>query len=115
LILTGGIAMRRQHTHNDSVVAPPQAGLDDTMRAIAQEAAQRAFALLGTAAPQPRVWMLESEAEDYMRLADGSLGTLRRRGFPVPPSVGTGKMRRYKVSEVDAWMQSRTGPLNAAA
>jgi hypothetical protein len=82
-------------------------GLDDAIRAAAKAAVDEVFARLCSVTPLPKKWLTEAEVEQYLGWARGTLGVKRYRGDPVPPSFGEGKMRRTKVADVDAWVESQ--------
>lgn len=50
-------------------------------------------------------WMTTEEAAEHMRYEPETLNKWARLGTKGPTAYGTGKDRRYKKSECDAWLQ----------
>jgi hypothetical protein len=86
---------------NDS---PDSLDLTAEFRRIAREEAAKV---------PPRTFLTEREAETFLRWAPQTLAVRRCQGKPVPPSYGTGKLRRYAVDEVDAWVRAGSGTVAA--
>lgn len=50
-------------------------------------------------------WLTTNEAAEHMRYEPETLYKWARTGSKGPRPYGTGKDRRYKKSECDAWLQ----------
>lgn len=59
--------------------------------------------------PQPLAaddqWFTTEEAAEHMRYEPTTLNKWARTGSKGPRAYGSGKDRRYKKSECDAWLQ----------
>jgi excisionase family DNA binding protein len=60
------------------------------------------------------VWLTAAEAADRARLCPEVFRRKVRRG-EGPPSFGTGRLRRFKASSVDEWIERGSGASSTPA
>jgi hypothetical protein len=97
--------MQNRHITSAPKILP--ANPDDAIRSTAKAVVDEVLARLGPVAPLPKKWLTETQVEQYVGWARGTLGVKRYRGDSVPKSYGEGKMRRTKVADVDAFIESQ--------
>lgn len=62
----------------------------------------------------PKGWLWSEEAADYLGVCVTTLYRWRRDEYG-PKSVPHGRRRyKYKIAELDAWMNSESGPVEPA-
>lgn len=62
-----------------------------------------------------KVLLNESEAAELLSMAVGTLGVWRSTGRYNIPFIKVGRSVRYKRSELEAWLESRTRTTGATA
>ncbi|WP_454858432.1 helix-turn-helix domain-containing protein [Promicromonospora soli] len=60
-----------------------------------------------TAAPAAQVLLTPQEVADLLRIPVRSLYVQRSAGRPTPPGVKIGRHLRYRLSDVEAWIEDQ--------
>jgi excisionase family DNA binding protein len=64
---------------------------------------------------KPRELIDETEAADFLNISPGTLSVWRSTGRYSIPFVKVGRRVRYRRSDLEAWLQSRTRSNGATA
>lgn len=60
-----------------------------------------------TAAPAAHVLLTPQEVADMLRIPVRSLYVQRSAGRPTPPGVKIGRHLRYRLADVEAWVEEQ--------
>lgn len=60
-----------------------------------------------TAAPAAQVLLTPQEVADLLRIPVRSLYVQRSAGRPTPPGVKIGRHLRYRLADVEAWVEEQ--------
>ncbi|WP_129782909.1 helix-turn-helix domain-containing protein [Promicromonospora panici] len=60
-----------------------------------------------TAAPVAQVLLTPQEVADLLRIPVRSLYVQRSAGRPTPPGVKIGRHLRYRLADVEAWVEEQ--------
>jgi hypothetical protein len=84
-----------------------RANTANVLQDITHTTASAAAGALGRYYPLARRWLTSAEAAAYLGFASGDVLAVMRAQGRAPPHVGTGKMIRYDINVLDAWVASR--------